>query len=374
MFKDLVEPTSTMEQLGQDQSWDELKKLQRTLLKQSSKAIRAASTIVETDPYRFDLKKGREIVSAFVYELGASSGLALLTGGRIGLHAIAHFGSPELRKKYVQPVLNGEHFISLAISEPTVGTDIQNVKTTAILENGMYIINGVKKWISGGLFADTFVVFAKTQKGYGLFVIDANSPGVLVEPQAYQGAHSSGGSKITFTNVKVSPESVITDSNGLFMTADILIEERWMTGLSALATARTAFDAIIVGTKTRRVHSKPLWSKQLVRSRLASMYTGNQYMDAWAVRITEQIQAYRDKDKSALSFQLLSAEVALFKGAATEHARNSVTHASHLGGGRSYEVGNPIEKLHRIVNGLNYAGGTCDPLNDMAMNVILSKL
>ena len=356
------------------QSWDELKKLQKTTLKHSGDAIRAASTIIGKDPYNFDLQKGREIVSAFVYELGVSSGLALLTGGRIGLHSIVHFGSQELRNKYVENVLNGEHFISLAISEPTVGTDIINVKTSAILQDDMYIINGVKKWISGGLFADTFVVFAKTQKGYGLFVVDAKTPGVMVYPQEYQGAHSSGGSKIIFTNVKVGTENVITSTDGLLMTADILLEERWMTGLSALVTARTAFDASIAGTKNRIVHKKPLWSKQLVRSRLANMYTGIQYMDAWSVRITDQIQAYRNKDPSALSFQLLSAEVALFKSASTEHARNTVENASHLGGGRAYEVGNPIEKLHRVVNGLNYAGGTCDPLKDMAMNVILSKL
>jgi len=103
-----------------------------------------------------------------------------VTGGLgIGLPPVVHFGSDELKTRVAAPCLRGEAFIALAVSEPTAGSDVANIKTTAVSccadgtaddDGEFYVVNGLKKWITCGMFADFFTVAVRTggkESGFG---------------------------------------------------------------------------------------------------------------------------------------------------------------------------------------------------------------
>mmetsp|Transcript_32700 Transcript_32700/g.71277 ORF Transcript_32700/g.71277 Transcript_32700/m.71277 type:complete len:163 (-) Transcript_32700:678-1166(-) len=125
-----------------------------------------------------------------------SVGMAWALGGgiTIGLAPILKFADDEIKKEIAPPVFKGLASISLAISEPWAGSDVANIKTTAVLTNNEYfVVNGAKKWITGGLYADWFTCAVRTgspdsgMKGISMLVVPAKLPGVSVRHMKCQG-------------------------------------------------------------------------------------------------------------------------------------------------------------------------------------------
>jgi len=115
----------------------------------------------------------------------ASNGLIWGLGSvAIGLPPLYNNGSEELKKKYVEPVLRGKKIIALAVTEPWAGSDVAGIKTTAKLsEDGKhYIVNGMKKFITGGSYADIYTTAVRTDEdkyfGVSMLIIESNLPGV----------------------------------------------------------------------------------------------------------------------------------------------------------------------------------------------------
>ena len=111
-----------------------------------------------------------------------------LTGIGFSLHSdivapyILHYGSEALKHKYLPKLISGEMVTAIAMTEPGAGSDLQGVKTTAVLEGDEYVINGSKTFITNGYLADLVIVVAKTDpkagaKGTSLFLVEADTPG-----------------------------------------------------------------------------------------------------------------------------------------------------------------------------------------------------
>merc|ERR1712118_608487 len=108
------------------------------------------------------------------------------------------YGPPHLRERVARAVITGEENICLAISEPTAGSDVANIKMEALKDGDSYIINGEKKWITGGLWADWFTLCCRTGgpggAGLSLLLVQAASPGIKVrrlETQGDAGHHTT---------------------------------------------------------------------------------------------------------------------------------------------------------------------------------------
>lgn len=108
--------------------------------------------------------------------------LSQQSGISIGLPPVINFGSKHLKEKIVRDVVTGEKSICLAISEPTAGSDVASIKTTAKREGDFYIVSGQKKWITSGLKSDYITAAVRTGEegmmGISLLVIDSKAPGV----------------------------------------------------------------------------------------------------------------------------------------------------------------------------------------------------
>lgn len=142
---------------------------------------------------------------------------ALMGGLGIGLPPVMNFGSEELRKKVVPGCLAGDKFIALAVTEPSAGSDVANLKTTAKDMGDYYLLNGEKKWITQGAYADYYTVACRTgdggMGGVSLLLVERTMPGVNARYMDCQGMWGSGTSYITFEDVKVPKNHIIGKVN-----------------------------------------------------------------------------------------------------------------------------------------------------------------
>lgn len=161
-----------------------------------------------------------ELISTDEVSRTGSGGICwgLFGGLSIGLPPVMKFGSKFLQDKVCGPCLKGEKVICLAITEPYAGSDVANLQCEAKkTEDGKhYIVNGEKKWITNGVFADYFTVAVRTGgKGMGgvSMLLVERSAGVTTRQMQCQGVWASGTTYITFEDVKVPVENLIGKEN-----------------------------------------------------------------------------------------------------------------------------------------------------------------
>jgi hypothetical protein len=129
---------------------------------------------------------------------------------------IAKHGSEFLKEKYLTKAISGEWIFSIGISEPNAGSDVANIRTTAIREGDHYVVNGSKTFITNGVYGDVLVLVCKTDPekgaaGVSLIVMDLDSPGVSRTKLKKLGWHASDTAELAFDNVKVPVENLIGD-------------------------------------------------------------------------------------------------------------------------------------------------------------------
>ena len=305
----------------------------------------------------------------------------LLTSARIGLHAVFYNGSKAMKNKIVNECFNANAILSLCMSGPEAGSDIFSMTTSAVpTSNDTWILNGCKKWITGGIYANYFVVVARTddisQRGnessLSLFLVNADRKGVRVQKMDCQGSSISGTARVVFNDVALTRDDVIGEIGGGFMMCmDILIEERWTTGVSSLGVAKRAFEEALKWTDSRKIHGKKMKRLQAVRMRIGEMKICIDQLDAYAEKLADRMSVMRN-DKAM--DMVLAADTTLFKIKANKAAMFCVENAAQIFGGRAYEKTGPggvIERLHRETHGLNCAGGTHDVLMDGAVRVYM---
>ena len=139
----------------------------------------------------------------------------LFGGLSIGLPPVMKFGSQQLKERVCKPCLTGEKVICLAITEPYAGSDVANLQSVAKLsdDKSHYVLNGEKKWITNGVFADYFTVACRTggkgSSGLSLLLVERQFAGVTTRQMHCQGVWSSGTTYITFEDVKVPVQNLI---------------------------------------------------------------------------------------------------------------------------------------------------------------------
>ncbi len=140
--------------------------------------------------------------------------LTLMTVGP----TIMKVGSEEQKRKYLPPILTGDITFAIGYTEPEAGTDLFSLKTTAVKDGDDYVINGQKIFTSMGHFADYFWLAARTDPdpsrkhaGISIFIVDAKSPGITIQP-----THVMGGFRVNqefFDNVRIPKENLIGQEN-----------------------------------------------------------------------------------------------------------------------------------------------------------------
>ncbi|WP_353199947.1 acyl-CoA dehydrogenase family protein [Sandarakinorhabdus sp.] len=302
------------------------------------------------------LAQSEELAAAGAGGLGAS----LMTHG-IGLPPILALGSEEMKKRIAPEVLSGDKIISLAITEPSGGSDVAQLKTRAEKVGNKYVVNGQKMFITSGMRADYMTVAVRTggagMGGISLMLIDTASPGVSRTRLDKMGWRCSDTAAVYFDNVEVPPENMIGPENAGFPgIMRNFNSERLGMAHGCCAMARVALKEAMDWSMQRETFGKRLAAHQSIRIKLADCARQIATTQAWV-----DLCAYQHMRGIGVP-----ADYAMLKVQATRMLEQVVREAAQVLGGASYITGSKIERIYREVRVNAIGGGSEEIMLDLA--------
>ncbi len=254
------------------------------------------------------------------------------------------FGTPARKEKYLVPLAKGEKSGAFGLTEPNAGTDASGQQTTAYLDGDNYILNGSKIFITNGGVADTFVVFAMTDKskgtrGISAFIVEKDFPGFSIgKVEEKLGIRASSTTELVFENCVVPKENLLgKEGKGFGIAMKTLDGGRIGIAAQALGLAQGALDEAVAYMKERKQFGKPLAAFQGLQWMVAEMD-----VKVEAARLLVYKAAYRKDNK--LPYTVDAARAKLF---ASEVAMEVTTKAVQIFGGYGYTKEYPVERMMR---------------------------
>ncbi|KAI8812808.1 putative acyl-CoA dehydrogenase [Cladochytrium replicatum] len=312
----------------------------------------------------------------------AGIGASFSLGPSIALPPVVHFGSPQMKKKVVRDVLAGIKFIALAITEPHAGSDVASITTTATksADGSHYILNGEKKWITNGVWADYFVVAARTggpgMGGISLFLLErdggalgpASTEGFASRPIKCQGNSGSGTAYLTMENVRVPAENIIGKlNNGFKCIMSNFNHERLGICVNAVRYARVCFEDAYKWAQVRRTFGQKLFDHGVIRNKLGHMARQIEATQAWLDFIVYQLSEIKDPQEAMIK---LGGPLALLKAQCTVTLEYCAREATQILGGVGYTRGGQgerVERIYRDVRGMAIPGGSEEIMLDLGI-------
>ncbi|KAF9434229.1 hypothetical protein BGZ76_008354 [Entomortierella beljakovae] len=295
-----------------------------------------------------------------------------LCGGLgIGLPPIIKFGSEELKRRIVPEVLAGRKTICLAITEPSAGSDVANLTTVANESSDGYIVNGEKKWITNGTFADYFTTAVRTggdgMGGVSLIVIERTMPGVSTRQMQCSGVWSSGTAYINFEDVQVPKANIVGKENqGFKYIVMNFNHERMGIVVQANRLARVCLEEAIKYGSKRKTFGVKLINHPVLRNKLAHMSRQIEATHSWAENVVYQTMTMPED----LQMIKLGGPIALLKAQATQTLEYCAREASQIFGGLAYTrggQGEKVERIYREVRAYAIPGGSEEIMLDLGM-------
>ncbi|MEG1040082.1 MAG: acyl-CoA dehydrogenase family protein [Pseudomonas sp.] len=299
--------------------------------------------------------------SMIAVEEVARAGLSGLSG--FNVHDICagyliNFGTEEQKQRWLPPMASGEVISAVAMTEPDTGSDLQAVKTRAVLDGDEYVINGAKTFISNGTNSDIIVVVAKTansgkgSRDISLILVEAERAGVSKsKPLRKVGLHAQDTTMVFFENVRVPKANVLggEPGQGFYQLMKELAWERLSIGILGVAASQAVLEQTIDYTRERKAFGKPIIEFQNSRFKLADLKTeialGQTYVD----RCMELLLEHALSPEAAAAAKLWC----------TELYSRVVDQCVQLHGGNGYMLEYPVarhyldSRVNRIYGGAN---------------------
>src|SRR3954466_2557530 len=209
---------------------------------------------------------------------GLAMGIAVHTD--MAMPPILAFGTEEQKQEWVVPAIKGEKILCLGITEPDAGSDVAGIKTRAVRDNGEYVINGSKTYITNGHRADVIVLVTKTDPavgydGFTLFLVPMDLPGVIREKKLEKlGMHASDTALLAFQDVRVPEAAVLGQvGKGFYHIMWELQGERLIGAAGCVAGAQRCFEMTLQYAKERTAFGRQIGKFQVIRHKFAEMAT-----------------------------------------------------------------------------------------------------
>ena len=292
---------------------------------------------------------------------GSGGVIASLMSHGIATPPIGHAGTPAQKERFAKPVLAGEKIAALAITEPSGGSDVANIKTRAVRDGDHYIVNGSKTFITSGMRADYITCAVRTggegMGGISLLVIEAGMPGFTRTPLQKMGWWSSDTATLYFQDCRVPAANRIGAENMGFMAIMMNFnQERIMLAAQAWAFAQVCYEESVAYARERHTFGKPLIRNQVIRHKLTDMK-----MRLDAVKAHLDALAWQVSNK-----QMPIAEVCLLKNHACTMLEWVANEAMQIFGGAGYLRGSKVERIYRETKVLTIGGGSLEIMKDLA--------
>ncbi len=300
----------------------------------------------------------------FIEELSrAGSGgiMASLFSHGISIPPILATGTEEQKQRFVSPVLAGERISALAITEPSGGSDVANLKTTAKREGDYYIVNGSKTFITSGMRADQYTVAVRTGEagmgGISMLVIEADTEGFSRTALKKMGWWCSDTATLYFDNCKVPVANLLGVENmGFISIMKNFNDERIALAAQAHGLAQCAIDEATEWARLRMTFGKPLIKNQVIRHKLVDMQMRTHAVKAYLEQLVYRV----DQGESPI------AELCMLKNLATSNCEYVAGEAVQILGGAGFMRGAKSERIFRETKVLSIGGGASEIMKDLA--------
>ncbi|HIT73085.1 acyl-CoA dehydrogenase [Tyzzerella sp. An114] len=299
-------------------------------------------------------------------KIDASTGITISVHTSLCCACINEFGTEEQKQKFLRPLVDGSKIGCFGLTEPNAGTDASGVQTEAVLsEDGTYYtINGTKIFTTNSGFADTFIVFALTdkskgQKGMSAFILDKEMEGLSVGTNIERmGIRAASNCEVAYENVKVPADRLLAkEGNGFKIAMTALNGGRIGIGAQSVGIAQGALNETIKYVKERKQFGKPISKFQNTQFKIAEMQTK---IDAARLMVWRAAVA---KDNHE-NYAPLAAMCKLF---ASEVANEVTRGCVQLMGGYGYSREYPVERAMRDAKITEIYEGTSE-----AMKMVIS--
>lgn len=273
--------------------------------------------------------------------VSASVGLCVSVHNSVAAYPVLRRGTPAQKEKYLPALARGEMIGAFCLTEPNAGSDASAIETIAVKgENGPYIVNGQKAYITNGGWADMYLVFCRTgESGISVLITDWGTEGVeRGNPEDLCGMRGNPVCSLYLSDAAVSADNLLGDEGeGLAVAMDALDNGRIGIGAQGVGIAQAALDASLRYSMDRVQFRKPISSLQTIQNYLADMAT-----EIEAARMLV-FRAASMKDKKIL----FRRQAAMAKYYATRTAMNAATLAVQIHGAYGYSKSYPVERYFR---------------------------
>jgi alkylation response protein AidB-like acyl-CoA dehydrogenase len=287
---------------------------------------------------------------------------------KLSMMPLVHFGSEELRRRYIPRVTTGGSQGSYCLSEADAGSDVAAIRCRAVRDGNSYVLSGSKYWITNAGISDTYTVFAKTDpdaghRGISCFLVEAEWGVTVAKHEDKMGLRGSPTGEIVLDDVRVPVENLVGEEGAGFSIAmHSLDRNRPIIGAQAVGIAQGAIDCAAGYMQERTAFNKPISELQGLRFMLADMAIQNEAARALVYRSCAMVDSDPTHELSAIG--------AMAKCFATDTAMSVTTDAVQLLGGYGYTKDFPVERFMRDAKITQIYEGT----NQIQRVVIAKKL
>ncbi|KAF1954053.1 acyl-CoA dehydrogenase-like protein [Byssothecium circinans] len=300
-------------------------------------------------------------------------GIALGGGSIIGVPPIMHHGTEEQKRKWLPGLFSWETSFCLGITEPSGGSDVANIQTTAVKspDGNHYIVNGYKKWITGIPWATHMTTAVRTggpgMDGISVIVIPTDSRGFAHRRIPNSGQKAGGASFVELDDVHVPTTNLIgTENAGFRIIMANFNKERFVMSIGCNRKARTCLSLSFEYASKRHTFGKPLIANQIIAHKLATIARYVESHWAWLEQIAYHIQ----QSKKGWQDPDIAGRIALSKVHGGRILEMANREAQQIFGGAGYQKGGPgavVEQISRDLRMMVVGGGSEEIIADLAV-------
>jgi len=292
-----------------------------------------------------------------VSRASASVGLSYGAHSNLCINQIRRWGTEAQKRRYLPRLISGEHLGALAMSEPGAGSDVVSMRLRADKHGDRYVLNGTKMWITNAHYAETIVVYAKTDpdagpKGITAFIVERGFKGFRPAQKLDKlGMRGSPTSELLFEDCEVPEENVLGEvGGGVRVLMSGLDYERAVLAAGPLGIMQACLDIVVPYVHERRQFGQPIGEFQMIQAKLADMYTTLNACRAYVYAVARACDQGRTTRKDAAGAILYAAE------AATRAALDAI----QILGGNGYINDNATGRLLRDAKLYEIGAGTSE--------------
>lgn len=310
----------------------------------------------------FDDAFMRAIYAEEISKCGATGMVSDLGARSISIGLIQALGSEEIKRRVLPPVVAGRRGSSLAITEPTGGSDVANLRTTAVRDGDHFVVNGSKAFITGGMRSDFFVVAVRTGGeglgGISLFLIDADASGFSRQPiNRKMGWWCSDTASLFFDDCRVPVSQMLgAEGGGFAAIMENFNLERYFMVAQCLGMMKVCVEDSIDWARERRTFGKRLIEHQVIRHKIVEMSARIDAIEALVHRLAGLIN----------EGGMPVARISKAKFYASQALEFCASEAMQVLGGAGYLRGNRVERIYREVKIMAIGGGSEEIMHDLA--------